>query len=332
MGKRVKYSTHVPAHIKQFLDQVILAYPAEWTLIEVADESYRRHRTGRFHRPVQASRFLAEWGLFKLAISSLVKAEHWGYLAPLEPRSFDDLLYVKLGHILRAADGASPTWRSDKKQRVAAIEQLDAAAKTILNYLSAASGLNISLQDVGDRYEIIQPLVVASEALEEQAMFVGHRESIAAKASGSDPLLAMAESMRTSYSSPTLAHYLQTFRAKLSRMQAEGMSSGGSFGAYPRRKDALRRAVIIDFAHAMLSDATRSAGTLSKVIEVACIAWFGDAPTRKHIDDLIRPVRVFAIEAAAQRDEEVRIGRLILGGNLPMKKAKISGGLRPRDK
>jgi hypothetical protein len=94
--------------------------------------------------------------------------------------------------------------------------------------------------------------------------------------------------------------------------QPFALQSGGDFGAYPNRKDALRRAVILASPRALFErmddpPACPPAG----VIEEACIAWFGDAPAQKDINAMIReqraelePRMLAEIRAAKKRAEE----------------------------
>ena len=326
MERRHKYTRHTPPHIRAMLDQVTLEYPATWTLDQVAEESFRRHRMGRIRRPVQAMTFLANWSLYKLATCSLVRPAHWAYLDPPGASALHTFPF-KLGEILESARGADPTWRSSKRERDQALKQLDRAASTILDH-----PIRVTLHDVAQRYGAMQPLLEASDQFEKKAEFAEFRESVAARAAKEDRLLAVAEAMRTGYTAPTLAHFLNTFRAKLREMDGKDLPDGGGFGAYPRQKSGLRRVVIRNLAWALLDDdQERPNVALSDVIDVVCTAWFGAAPTRNHIDALIRPIRVSAAKNAELRAEQVEMYQRYFVGNHPRTKAKISGGLiRPR--
>lgn len=73
---------------------------------------------------------------------------------------------------------------------------------------------------------------------------------------------------------------------------ADALRSSGDFGAYPARKDALRRAVILAFPAAIFDRLTDPPKvTPASVIETACVAWFGSAPTAKEINAAIKPAR-----------------------------------------
>lgn len=72
----------------------------------------------------------------------------------------------------------------------------------------------------------------------------------------------------------------------------DALRSGGDFGAYPARKDALRRAVILAFPAAIFDRFTDPPKvTPASMIESACMAWFGSAPTTKEINAAIKPAR-----------------------------------------
>jgi hypothetical protein len=73
---------------------------------------------------------------------------------------------------------------------------------------------------------------------------------------------------------------------------ADALRCGGDFGAYPARKDALRRAVILAFPAAIFGRFTDPPRvTPASMIESACMAWFGSAPTAKEINAAIKPAR-----------------------------------------
>lgn len=77
---------------------------------------------------------------------------------------------------------------------------------------------------------------------------------------------------------------------------------GGDFGAYPARQDALRRAVILAFPGTIFSRVTeKPKATPASMIEAACLAWFGAAPTPKEINAAIKPVRE-KLEPAMRRN------------------------------
>lgn len=79
------------------------------------------------------------------------------------------------------------------------------------------------------------------------------------------------------------------------------LRAGGDFGGYPNQTVALRSAVIRAFPRAIfdrMEDAPEA--TPAGVIEAACIAWFGNSPTQKEINALIKPDRS-RLEAAMNR-------------------------------
>lgn len=70
------------------------------------------------------------------------------------------------------------------------------------------------------------------------------------------------------------------------------LDSGGDFGKYPARNDAVRHAVIRAFPAALLDRSDEPPKvTLASVIEQACIAWFGSAPAIADINAAIKPGR-----------------------------------------
>ena len=82
----------------------------------------------------------------------------------------------------------------------------------------------------------------------------------------------------------------------------DALRTGGDFGAYPARKDALRRAVILAFPNAIFDRFTDIPKTTpASMIEAACLAWFGNAPTKKEINAAIKPARD-SLESGMQRD------------------------------
>lgn len=70
------------------------------------------------------------------------------------------------------------------------------------------------------------------------------------------------------------------------------LRSGGDFGGYPKRQDALRGAVIRAFPKAIFErTAEPPKAPPAAMIETACIAWFGNSPTQKEINTMIKPER-----------------------------------------
>lgn len=71
------------------------------------------------------------------------------------------------------------------------------------------------------------------------------------------------------------------------------LRAGGDFGKVPARKDALMRAVINAFPEAIFSrwEAPPESCTVARLIETACIVWFGESPTQKEINGRIKDLR-----------------------------------------
>lgn len=84
---------------------------------------------------------------------------------------------------------------------------------------------------------------------------------------------------------------------------------GGSFGAYPGRKDALRRAVILAAPGALFDRYDPPpAATPASVIEECCISWFGESPTQKEINTAIRASRAELEAEMAESIESAQRG------------------------
>jgi len=97
------------------------------------------------------------------------------------------------------------------------------------------------------------------------------------------------------------------------RSAIEAIRPGGDFGKYPNREDSLRRAVILAFPEALFDRSTDPPNTTpASVIEAACLAWFGSAPSIKDINAMIKPARVklerrmLANISGQKRDDERR--------------------------
>jgi len=328
--------------MRDWLSGKPVAFPGDWTLDAVAEECHRRYLSGRWRGgEIEASRAVVTWAAIKLATCTDFTEQHWEWIVALDQYDRADG-YSRLSDILRPAVAAVPNWRQSDSQRDDTLSEMDKAASYLLKMIEPSFHLNVSLRGVAGCFPEMQPLFDHSRKLQTAEMDRGRDRARQARESGAELGAIIEASLPLDgYRAPQLSDYLYAFKAALRGTlcearpsqdahvyevldgllpeQAEALTkrfgmtwkpvdpkgalrTGGDFGAYPNRGDALRRAVILAFPRAIYERMTAPPKvTAAAMIESACLAWFGSAPTQKEINAAIKRDRD-TMEPAMMRD------------------------------
>lgn len=325
----------VPEPVREWLSKSAETFPAEWTLVQVAEESRRRFLAGRWANEIEASRAVTHWGAFKLAKERTFDSQCWDWLIGLGPYQPGDL-YSRLVGILEPAFGSEVAWRATDADRSELLKEIGDKAKELLTLIDTERKLDIDFsQVVGQRPEL-QPLLDRAFEIQQkrtrqiQEWNRARREGLELDMPPSEFPGFIAGPRLSDYLSSLLALILgdakrayPNFRldlpgevdsddgddedweldpAELNKLLGFGVDgaldprllrASGDFGKVPTRKDALIRAVINAFPAAIYSrwEEPPASCTPARLIEAACIAWFGVAPTQKEINSRIKDAR-----------------------------------------
>ena len=318
------YTRQTPRAMRDWLSEQSLAFPANWTLDAVAEECHRRYLAGRWQGgESEASRAVVVWAATKLTTWPDFTAQHWEWIAAPDKYGRAEG-YSRLSEIMQPAVAAVPTWRQSEAQRDEALKKMNNAASYLLQIIESSHNLNVSLRGVVGWAPEFQPLYDHSRKIQSAETDRSlERARTARKAGASLDTVISASLPLDGYREPRLSDYLLTFQAALRGTLSEpshllhGLTSeeeavlsqrfgmtlrrvdpknalrtGGDFGTYPNRNDALRRAVILAFPRAIYERITAPPKvTAASMIEAACFAWFGSAPSQKEINAAIKPAR-----------------------------------------
>lgn len=325
----------VPDAVREWLSKSHDAFPADWTLFQVAEESRRRFLAERWSSEVEAVRAVAHWAAAKLAADRAFDAQCWEWLAGAGPYQPSDL-YSRMARILEPAIGAGVAWRTTETDKSELLSGIGEKAKELLALIEAERKLDIEFgQVVGHRPELQPLLDRAFEIQEKRTRQLQEWNRL--RREGREQELPPAE-FPGFIAGPRLSDYLASLLALLlgegkkaypnfklafpeddvpdgedeegweidpeelskvlgfnvgSALDPQLLRAGGDFGKVPTRKDALIRAVINAFPEAIYDrlEEPPSSCPPARLIETACIAWFGSSPTQKEINARIKNAR-----------------------------------------
>lgn len=354
---------HTPQTVRDWLAQEPLAFPEEWTLTQVAEETHRRYLAGvRYGSPGVA---VTRWAMFKLSRQPGFRAEHWEWLTEADGYGRKDGI-SRVMCIIRPAVGDNIAWKKPGPELESALQAIRDAIRTILQGVRANHSLSVSLPDVASMFVELKPLADAAMEMWYADTAAIRDEVQRARQAGREPRFG-PRPLRGARQ-PYLTDFLEALEAKLdgklgsyipklksdedgrSELDAEdqeeeeelgaldpaaaaelarkfgisptalglpapipALRPGGDFGAYPNRKDALERAIVMAFPRAFLGDPWMASDAaevqrsvpMAAVIEEACIAWFGKSRPQKDINALIRDERA-TLEASAAEVKATR--------------------------
>jgi len=329
-----KYTKQTPQQVREWLEGRPLEFPPEWTLNEVAEEARRRNLAGRWSGTgIDASRAIARWGAYKLAVSRDFTAPHWDWLTAPGAYAPNDL-YPRLLRIVEPAVGAGAAWRTTDQTKSKLLKEIGDKALELLAILEVEGRLNVTFPEVVGHKPELQPLLDRSFEITTKR---SRQVQEWARTNRQQPI-PPAE-FANFLGGPLLTDYLAALVAKIAgegrraypslrgilhdvspvdeepleedefEIDPEEMSKllgfpdvqafdpallrgGGEFGGAPGRKDSLLNAVIRAFPEALFDRFSEPPKVPpASVIEAACLAWFGEAPSQKEINARIREDR-----------------------------------------
>lgn len=287
------YTKQTPLAVRAFLQGKVLAFPEDWNLYQVAEETHRRYKADKWAGGEgEAGRAVIVWAYSKLAQDRRFTSDHWEWISAVD-RYETAHGYQRLFTIVYpVCAAASPAWRHTPEQKEEVLKEIDEAAEYLLKIVRSSMRLNIGLRAVAGCFPETQKLLDHSHTLQMAEMEKGFARARSMKAQGAGLGALIEASLSSEYREPDLADFLLALRVAIrgklkpaypatqgasyglfedmepedadalrARMgmswsvdPMEALRAGGEFGGQPNRQDALRRAVMVNFPEAVYED------------------------------------------------------------------------------
>jgi hypothetical protein len=305
----IKFSKHAPGSIRNWLTSNWPKFSTSKTLYDLSQSSDRAIRSGRLTRLATLHQFVA-WGVARLAASSGFTREHWNALAQVTHNYNDVEFRGFFGSALVPAVGGGVAWRANRAETDKLLLRAAVIVDELIGMVINARGMDVKLSELATWDSRFKPL---ADHLD-QLLFKAHcRRAVDAKQRQTDPSLTSMADIPLDPAEPSLFDFLLLLERRLANIGntpggedvqaladqhvvgyggSPKFNVGGDFGAYPKRKKALRTATIHAIANRVLSPSAEAPSfSVSAFIQAICLAWFDDAPDLKEIDTLLRPRR-----------------------------------------